>query len=176
MFGKRLNSFGEPKGHLLFLNSQGNFIVQTQGLEPNLDDEFVKRHGVEIRESSSAVVPNAGETVQFSVKFCARTKCYKRNPKSFQASGGKERKNGIMLGDKEEALAWLREKLHNGGLEVKDFRIDMTECWSDGKNGKVIAHSASGSAKVGDFSKVKSLMEFGLGNCLYLGLGLVLVQ
>jgi hypothetical protein len=163
------------KNPVLFLNNYGNFIAQTDA-EPNLDNEFVKKHNVAIREHDMAFEPTQGETVQFNVKFCALTKAYERNPKSWEASGNQKTKNGIMLGDKEEAREWLKFMLEKHGAIEINVNIDLTECWDNGKNRKIIVHSASGFVKINESDKFMHLLQSGIGNSKYLGLGLVIAQ
>lgn len=169
------------KNPVLFLNSYGNFIAQTDA-KPDLENEFVKKHNVEIREYNIAFEPAQGETVQFSVKFCALTKAYERNPESWKLAGNQKPKNGIMLGNKEEAREWLKSMLEKHGAIEINVNMDLTECWKNGrkqKNGeeqKIIVHSASGYVKVNESDKFISLLRNGIGDSKYLGLGLVIAQ
>ena len=163
------------KNPVLFLNNYGNFIAHTDA-KPDLDNEFVKKHNVEIREYDTALEPTQGETVQFNVKFCALTKAYERNPESLKLTKNQKPKNGIMLGNRDEVKEWLKFILEKHGAIEININIDLTECWDNGKKQKIIVHSASGYVKVNESDKFISLLRNGIGDSKYLGLGLVIAQ
>lgn len=163
-----------PNGKMLFDNRDGRLVVRTES-EP--DREYMSRNaGVRIISEQPAAGLAEGSKTALFIKFSASSHSPKRHSKSWRWAT-KNREYGecpeFYIGEKDEAVSWLRWKLEQCGFAPDKVDVIQTESWDNGKGRKAIVHAAYAACEVKDVAKATAAYASGIGDAKYLGLGMI---